>query len=318
MSKRYKAIFFGTPEFAAISLEALISHPEIEVKLVITQPDRPAGRGGNIQQSDVKQLALKHEIPVFQPQSLRKELQGSLEKINEHGPFDIGVVIAFGQILPQAVLDVPRMGCVNIHGSILPRWRGAAPIQRAIISDDKQTGICLMKMDAGLDTGAVYSEEIIDIKPEDTFQTLHDSLARLGAALLAKDIVSIIEGKIAAVPQKEEGLTYASKITQADAKIDWNKSAADINNLVRGLNPFPSAFCFLNNKRVKIFKTRPAEALQKDCVPGQVSFTDKSRLEVTCKEGVLLLEELQLEGKKRMPVSEFLKGTPIDTNTKFS
>lgn len=314
MTDKYKVVFFGTPAFAANSLNALAELDQIEIALVITQPDRPAGRGGKIQCSEVKSAAEKLNIPVYQPESLKKQLEQCTEHINKFGPFDIGVVIAFGQILPQTILDIPKKGCVNVHASLLPRWRGAAPIQRAVINGDSETGICLMQMDAGLDTGPVYSKSILEISQTDTFQTLHDKLAELGARLLKDDLLKIIKSEINAVSQSTEGVTYAAKITQSDAKINWDRPAAELELLIRGLNPFPAAYCMFQGKRLKIYKACAKENISNQLRPGSIYFTDKSRLEVSCKEGVLLIEELQLEGKKRMLVSEFLNGVKITTD----
>jgi methionyl-tRNA formyltransferase len=318
MTEKYKVVFFGTPDFAARGLASLLDLSFVEIGLVITQPDKPAGRGGKIQASPVKTLSEEKQIALYQPTSLKKELADSIDVIKKYGPFDLGIVIAFGQILPQAILDLPRMGCVNVHASLLPRWRGAAPIQRSIINGDSETGICLMKMDAGLDTGAVYSKDSTLIKSDDNFQTLHDRLAEMGGNLLKKDVLKILKGELPALAQPESGTTYAAKITQEEAKINWELPAQQLHNLIRGLSPVPGAYCFLEGKRLKLFQCRLLDKIGEGVPLGQVCFADKSRIEVSCRDGVLSIEELQLEGKRRMPVNEFLKGVKINTETRFT
>lgn len=315
-----KVLFFGTPDFAACGLKALLKDRRYSVGLVLTQPDKPAGRGGHLRASPVKEIAVMQSIPVFQPHSLRKELKESISLIESHGPFDIGVVIAFGQILPQEILDLPAAGCVNLHASLLPRWRGAAPVQRAIMEGDRESGVCLMKMDAGLDTGPVYSEFLTPLAADETFETLHNRLAAEGAKLLAKDLEAIAAGKIAAVPQPQEGATYARKITSAETHIDWNEPAERVSARIRGLSPFPGAYAVLKGKRIKIFRaTAKQRADQTEGgQPGKISFVDRMNLEVECRSGVLSVEELQAEGKKKMPIAEFLKGFPVDRNDFFS
>lgn len=260
--------------------------------------------------SPVKQLALQHAIPVFQPTSLRKEFNSLRENLAQHGPFDIGVVIAFGQILPKEVLDFPTHGCVNIHASLLPRWRGAAPIQRAIQSGDPETGICLMKMDEGLDTGAVYAEHRISIEPTDTGATLHDKLAMLGASSLVETLSRIVAGDVKAVPQPQDGITYASKITTEECRIDWSRSAREIALAVRAFSPWPGCFTMWREKRLKIlFASESRRSYSTQTTPGTIVYAQGDRLEIACSSGsALCVTDIQLEGKKRMSVEEFLRG----------
>lgn len=311
-------LFFGTPQFSVPTLEALIHEKGVRVGAVITQPDRAAGRGGRIQTSPVKQKALEFGIPVFQPTSLRKEfpaLKGTLEKI---GPFDVGVVIAFGQILPKEVLDFPHHGCINIHASLLPRWRGAAPIHRAIEAGDPTTGVCLMKMDIGLDTGPVYSSLTVPILSTDTTQILHDRLSNDGATLLVKELREILEGRRTAIPQPSEGVTYADKITTAECKIDWNKNAEVIARSIRAFSPHPGSFTELQSKRLKILKARPSVS-DSNSTAGTVLTSTADTFSVQCGDRTrLLIDEVQLEGKKRMEIGDFLRGVSIPSGTRFT
>lgn len=303
-------LFFGTPDFSVPTLQALIDAPGISVGAVLTQPDRPSGRGGKIAMSPIKELALKHSIPVFQPHSLRKEFSSLRSNISDLGPFDIGVVIAFGQILPKEVLTFPRHGCVNVHASLLPRWRGAAPIQRAIQAGDKDTGVCLMQMDEGLDTGAVYAEHRVSIETTDTGATLHDKLAALGASHLADGLRGIIDGSLHATPQPSEGITYASKITTEECRIQWSLPARDIALSVRAFSPWPGCFTMWRGKRVKIlFAVESRRTYPTTVSPGTIVYAQGDRLEIACANGTALsVTDLQLEGKKRMAVDEFLRG----------
>lgn len=322
MSKEHAAdtvvLFFGTPQFSVPTLEALVRQDGIRVGAVITQPDRAAGRGGQIQASPIKQKALELGIPVFQPTSLRKEFTTLKVALEELGPFDVGVVIAFGQILPQEVLNFPRHGCVNIHASLLPRWRGAAPIHRAIEAGDPATGVCLMKMDIGLDTGPVYSALTVPILPTDTTQTLHDRLSHDGAALLAQDLPEILEGSRPATPQPSEGVTYATKITTAECKIDWSKNAEEIARSIRAFSPHPGSFTELQSKRLKILKAR-ATVSNSSSTAGTVLTSTAEQFNVQCGHGTsLLVDEVQLEGKKRMSIGDFLRGVSIPPGTRFT
>ena len=303
-------LFFGTPDFSVPTLRALIDAPGISVGAVFTQPDRPSGRGGKISLSPIKELALKYTIPVFQPNSLRKEFSSLRPALEELGPFDIGVVIAFGQILPLEVLQFPKHGCVNIHASLLPRWRGAAPIQRAIQAGDEETGVCLMRMDQGLDTGPVYEEHKIAISATDTGASLHDKLASLGASHLVEALHGILEGSLQAHPQPAEGVTYASKITTEECRIDWNVSAHQIAHSARAFSPWPGSFTMWRGKRLKIlFASESRRTYPATVAPGTIVYAQGDRLEIACADGTALcVTDLQLEGKKRILVEEFLRG----------
>ena len=305
-----KILFFGTPDFSVPTLQALLNATGVEVRAVLTQPDRPSGRGGKITMSPIKELALSHNIPVFQPTSLRKEFHTLREELAKVGPFDLGVVIAFGQILPKEVLEFPTHGCVNIHASLLPRWRGAAPIQRALQAGDAETGVCMMQMDEGLDTGAVYTEHRIPITPSDTGSTLHDKLAALGASHIVPTIQQIATKSLQATPQPAEGVTYASKITTEECKIDWSRPARELALSVRAFSSWPGCFTMWRGKRLKIlFATQSKRSQDSALSPGTIACAQGERLEIICGNGSgLNVTDLQLEGKKRMSVSEFLRG----------
>jgi methionyl-tRNA formyltransferase len=249
---------------------------------------------------------------VLQPVSIRRQFDELREQLNPFGPFDVGVVIAFGQILPRAMLDYPKAGCINVHASLLPRWRGAAPIQRSLLAGDVETGVCLMRMEEGLDTGGVFSKAVTPITSEDTFGSLHDRLSALGAELLARHLGHIISGELSSIPQPDEGITYASKIASAEGEISWSKSAREVGLLVRGMSPIPGAATHLAGKRLKVLLGHP---LREETVgrPGEVLSTQGDRLEVACAQGTFVITELQLEGKRRMTAAEFLRGSHIGT-----
>ncbi|RMG40732.1 MAG: methionyl-tRNA formyltransferase [Candidatus Dadabacteria bacterium] len=311
-----KIAYFGTPDFAVPPLKALIDSEKYKPVVVVTQPDRRAGRGNKLLSSPVKKVALANEIALLQPENIKKEREHFVHMFTEFGPPDIGIVAAFGQILPQWLLDICPAGFINIHASLLPRWRGAAPIQRAIMAGDKETGISLMKMEAGLDSGPVYTTCKTPIGNDDTFETLHDRLATLGAKLLTDNLDSIISGKLVPTPQPTDGITYAHKITADDAAIDWSKNAAQIERQIRALNPFPGAYTQLNKLRLKIFRAKVLED-SSAATAGEVISVDRHMLLVRCGRGALSLLEVQLAGKKRMPVSEFLKGFSLDRGVRF-
>lgn len=307
---RLRAAFAGTPEFARVALDAMLA-AGIEVPLVLTQPDRPAGRGMKLQASPVKQCALAHGLPVAQPRSLRldgkypDEAAVGRAALEQAAP-DVLVVAAYGLILPQWVLDLPPRGCVNIHGSLLPRWRGAAPIHRAIEAGDAQTGITIMQMDAGLDTGPMLLAEPLAIAAEDTTATLHDRLAALGARLVV-DALGRLES-LPPVPQPEAGANYASKIEKAEGTIAWTLPAAVIERRVRAFDPFPGCSFTLGGETFKLWR---AAVLPGAGEPGTVLAAGEGRLVVACGEGALELLELQRTGGRRVPVREFLKGHPV-------
>ena len=295
-----KIIFAGTPDFAATHLQALIS--QHEVVAVYTQPDRPAGRGKKLTASPVKLLAEQNSLPIYQPQSLKDPEQ---QTILANLQADIMVVVAYGLILPQVVLDAPRLGCINVHGSILPRWRGAAPIQRAVEAGDKETGVTIMQMDAGLDTGAMLTITRCPIEPSETSGSLYDKLAALGAPALLSTLDKLKAGTAVAVAQDNEQSTYAKKIDKAEALIDWSQPAIIIDQRIRAFSPFPAAYTEIEGLRVKIWAAQTST--QQLGTPGEIVAADDNGLLVGCGQGSLLLTEIQLAGKSRMPVSEILR-----------
>ncbi len=304
-----KVIFAGTPDFAAQALRA-IAAAGFEILLVLTQPDRPKGRGMQLQASPVKQAALELGLAIAQPASLRhEEAQALLRAQNA----DVMVVAAYGLILPQAVLDTPAHGCLNIHASLLPRWRGAAPIQRAIEAGDTETGVCIMQMDAGLDTGAVVSTHHYAIKNTDTATDVHDALAVLGAHAIVADLQQLQQtGGLNATPQPPAGITYAQKLSKEEAKIDWNESALVIERKIRAFNTVPGAWVEYQNQPLKIWR---AEAVAQSGRAGEVLAISSDGLIVACGEGALNITELQPAGSKRMPVAAFAAGRHIEKGT---
>jgi methionyl-tRNA formyltransferase len=294
-----RVLFAGTPEFALASLRALVDRGFVPVA-VLTQPDRPAGRGKKLAQSPVKQFAIERGIDVLQPQTLRdRDIVAELTALEP----DILVVAAYGLILPQDVLDIPRSGCLNVHASLLPRWRGAAPIQAAILNGDPQTGITLMSMTAGLDCGPVYAAEALDIGAEETAGELHDRLAELGGCLLLQHFDSILDGSLPAAVQDESQATYAPKISKDDARIDWRAPATELLRRVRAYNPVPGAWFELDGQRIKCWQASRADTA--GAAPGTVLSADKNGVVVACGDGALSLESLQRPGKGRVTGPEF-------------
>ncbi|MCE4539454.1 methionyl-tRNA formyltransferase [Pelomonas sp. P7] len=310
-----RIVFAGTPEFAAVALDALLAGG-FTVPLVLTQPDRPAGRGMKLQASPVKQRALAAGIPVTQPQGLRldgkyaADAAAAREALQAAAP-DLMVVAAYGLILPQWVLDLPAQGCLNIHASLLPRWRGAAPIHRAIEAGDAETGITIMQMDAGLDTGAMCVVERLAIRPDDTTATLHDRLAALGGRLIVEALEMAACGGLPHTPQPAEGVTYAHKIEKAEAAIDWTRPAAEIERRLRAFDPFPGGVATLAGEAVKVWR---AEVVEGRGQPGEVIATGPV---VACGEGALRLTELQRAGGKRGPAAAFLQSRPMAVGERF-
>lgn len=302
-----RLIFAGTPEFAAQALQAIIAAGH-DVPLVLTQPDRPAGRGMSLQPSPVKKLALEHGIEVFQPLSLKDaEAQARVAAIQA----EVMVVAAYGLILPQVVLDMPRLGCINIHASLLPRWRGAAPIQRALLAGDAETGVCIMQMEAGLDTGPVLLRGAFPIEATETTATLHGRLAELGASLAVEALAKL---PLPATAQPAEGVTYAHKIEKAEALVDWRKSAAELDRHIRAFNPFPGAQALLRGQTVKLWQAAPVSAQGEI---GQILQVDRKAIVVACGSGALAISELQKAGGKRLPVQQFLAGNPLQVGDRF-
>ena len=311
MSDSLRVIFAGTPEFAAEALAKILAAGHT-VPLVLTQPDRPAGRGMKLQASAVKQLAVQHNIPVAQPKSLRLDGKypddaAAAQAAIADAKADVMVVAAYGLILPQWTLDAPRLGCLNIHASLLPRWRGAAPIHRAIEAGDVQTGVVIMQMDAGLDTGDMLLTDVLDIAADDTTASLHDRLADMGGTLVVRALADAQAGKLQPVKQPEAGITYAHKIEKAEAAVDWLQAADAIGRRVRAFNPFPAASAQLGADVIKLWRaTVENTAHQKPA--GTVISADEHGVRVACGEGVLCVTELQRAGGKRLSAADFLHG----------
>jgi methionyl-tRNA formyltransferase len=305
-----RIIFAGTPVFASRALDAILRAGH-EVVLVLTQPDRPAGRGMKAMASEVKQLALQRGLDIRQPATLKDAaMQAELAALGA----DVMVVAAYGLLLPKAVLDIPRHGCLNIHASLLPRWRGAAPIQRALLAGDATTGISIMQMDAGLDTGDVLLEEALPISDDDTAQTLHDKLAELGGRLIVEALHQLPLGTLFPVRQDDGAATYAAKLSKEEAMLDWTRSAEELDRAVRAYNPFPVAQTRFSGGVLRLWAARP---LPGSGVPGTVLSADKQGILVACGKGALLVQEIQKSGGKRLPAADFLAGNPVSVGARF-
>lgn len=312
MSQSLRIIYAGTPDFSVAALRALINS-EHEVIAVYTQPDRPAGRGRGMAISAVKEETLLHDIPVYQPGSLKDEsAQQQLKALNA----DLMVVTAYGLLLPPEVLKMPALGCINIHASLLPRWRGAAPIQRAILAGDNKTGITIMQMDAGLDTGDVLAVAECEIAIDDTGASLHDKLMLLGAQTLVSALPAIADQSQAGIKQEDAGACYASKLNKAEAQINWSQSAEEIQRAIRAYNSWPVAYCVYdkNNKASKL-RLWQAEVLEptsiSEAAPGKVVAESAQGIDVVTGEGILRITELQAEGKRKMSVADFLNANSL-------
>jgi methionyl-tRNA formyltransferase len=310
-----KVIFAGTPEFAAVALDALHT-AGFETPLVLTQPDRPAGRGMQLHASPVKQFALAHGIPVAQPVSLRldgkyPDVAREAHELLHNTPHDVMVVAAYGLILPRSVLDIPPRGCINIHASLLPRWRGAAPIHRAIEAGDAETGVTIMQMEEGLDTGPMLLMESLPIAPDDTTGSLHDKLAELGGRMIVDALRKLEQGALPATPQPD-GANYAAKVSKEEAALDFAEPAEALARKVRAFNPFPGASAVFNGVSIKFWRA--------DAMPGSTHGTDgqvlcanaQEAVQIACGSGVLHITELQKPGGKRLPAAEFLKGFSLE------
>ncbi|HEY1718334.1 MAG TPA: methionyl-tRNA formyltransferase [Verrucomicrobiae bacterium] len=338
--KKLEIIFMGTAELSCASLEKLAgqasslsddgqdARPTFSVAAVVTQPDKPKGREMKLQFSPVKILAEKLKLPVLQPAKARDEkFISELRGLNS----DLIVVVAYGQILPQSILDLPKFGCVNVHTSLLPKYRGASPIQSAILNGETETGVTIMKMDAGLDTGEIISQSRTPILPKDNSQTLHDRLAQLGAELLVETIPDYVAGKILPKPQPVGGASYTAKIKKEDGKIDWNEPAEKILNRLRAFTPWPGAFTFFSGTgilpvigRLEACPTKPqllkiwkAEVVEKSGGAGEILSADKNGIVVACGKNALRILELQREGGRRLSAQEFLAGNPLKVGEKF-
>jgi methionyl-tRNA formyltransferase len=301
VSKNLRIIFAGTPDFAARHLDALLSSGH-QVVGVFTQPDRPAGRGKKLMPSPVKVLAEEHGLPVFQPVSLRpQENQQLVADLNA----DVMVVVAYGLILPKAVLDMPRLGCINVHGSLLPRWRGAAPIQRSLWAGDSETGVTIMQMDVGLDTGDMLYKLACPIAAEDTSATLYDKLADLGPQGLIETLQQLADGKTQPEVQDESLVTYAEKLSKEEAQIDWSLSAAQLERCIRAFNPWPMSWMTIDDQPVKIWKASVIDG-KSHAEPGTIIDANKQGIQVATTDGILNLESLQPAGKKAMSAQDLL------------
>jgi methionyl-tRNA formyltransferase len=299
-------VFAGTPDFSVPALQALLDSPH-DVVAVYTQPDRPSGRGRKTSASPVKQLALQNDLAVYQPVSLKSaEAQQALAALQP----DLMVVIAYGLILPAAVLALPRLGCVNVHASLLPRWRGAAPIQRAILAGDKETGVCLMQMDAGLDTGPVLASTRCAIQADDSASQLHDRLAQQGAQLLSDNLVAIEQSALESRQQDEALACYASKLEKAEARINWIMAADEILRCIQAFNPWPVAETRYGDRQLRIWDARVI-AGEADALPGTVLVADKEGIEVACGKGRLQILKLQLPGGRAVSAGEFINAHAI-------
>jgi methionyl-tRNA formyltransferase len=308
-----RIIFAGTPAFAVAPLNAIIANGH-QIVLVLTQPDRPSGRGLALKMSDVKRAALPLGLTIEQPATLRDDVAVSMLKRTDA---DVMVVAAYGLILPSSVLHATRFGCINIHASLLPRWRGAAPIQRALLAGDEETGISIMQMDAGLDTGPVLLERRIPIAKHDTGATLHDKLAALGAECVSDALFSLESGGLTAMPQPEIGVTYAPKITKEEARIHWTRSARDLDRAVRAYDPAPGAYTSLFGTHVKVWRAQPADDEGVFGAPGEVIASTAAGVSVACGQGILRICELQRPGGRRQKTEDFLRGHPIPTGARF-
>ncbi|EPZ1679098.1 TPA: methionyl-tRNA formyltransferase [Yersinia enterocolitica] len=301
MSDSLRIIFAGTPDFAARHLGALLSSQH-QIVGVFTQPDRPAGRGNKLTPSPIKVLAEQHDIPIFQPKSLRpEENQHLVADLNA----DIMVVVAYGLILPASVLAMPRLGCINVHGSLLPRWRGAAPIQRSLWAGDAKTGVTIMQMDVGLDTGDMLHKIECDIQPEDTSATLYDKLAQLGPQGLLVTLQQLAEGSAQPEVQDEAQVTYAEKLSKEEAKLDWSLPAVQLERCIRAFNPWPVSYFVVDEQPIKVWQAQVLATVD-NAAPGTIIHADKHGIQVATADGVLNITQLQPAGKKAMSAADLL------------
>ena len=304
-----KIVFMGTPDIAVGCLQKIIDEKH-EILAVVTQPDKPVGRGKKMGMPPVKELALKHEIPVYQPVKAREE--SFVEVIRELNP-EVIVVVAFGQILPKSILEIPKLGCINVHVSLLPKYRGAAPINWVIINGEEKTGVTTMYMDEGLDTGDMILKAEFKLDDEITAGKLHDEMVVMGANTLKETLDLIEKGCAPRTKQNHDEFTYAPMMNKTLGNINWNKSAKEIHNLVRGVNPWPSAYTTYNDATMKVWKTKVLNQ-GSDKKPGTVLNVDKEGIKVATKDNILLIEEIQMPGKKRVQVGEYIKGNSIEAD----
>lgn len=310
---RMKIVYMGTPDFAVGALKALCE-ARFDVVCAVTQPDKPKGRSGKLVFSPVKEYAIEKNIPVFQPEKIRTP--ESVEYLKGLDA-DLYVVAAFGQILSQEVLDIPKFGCVNIHASLLPKYRGAAPIQQALLDGNKETGVTLMQMNAGMDTGDILMQESLEITDEDTAGTLFDKLMDLGADMIVRAVPMIEKGELTPVPQDNDKATKVGKFSKEMGIIDWTKDAAYIDRLIRTMDPWPSAFTHWNEKTLKIWKAKPSD-VSSNASAGEIFEVAKNSFKVSTGAGSLEVFEVQLEGKKRMSAGDFMRGNHVEAGQKLS
>jgi len=305
-----RTVFMGTPEFAVPTLDVLLK-AGLNLVGVYTQPDRPKGRGQTLSAPPVKEMALRHNIPVFQPQKLRAP--EAVEELRALAP-DLIVVVAFGQILPKSVLDIPRYGCINVHASLLPKYRGAAPINQAIIAGEAETGITTMLMDVGLDTGPMLLKRSLTIGPNETAGELHDRLCTVGGETMAATLQQLLHGELQ--PQEQDGSqsTYAGMLKKEDGRINWSQSALQIHNRIRGLAPWPGAYTFLHGEPLKLYLTRVEDG---EGEPGTILAPATDAVRIACGSGVLAVRELQLPGKKRLAAGDFLRGCQLPVGSRL-
>lgn len=309
-AQQLRTVFMGTPDFALDTLHGLI---DIGLDLigVYTQPDRPKGRGKKLAAPPIKELALQQSIPVFQPARLRAP--EAVAELQALAP-DLIVVVAYGQILPQTVLDIPRFGCINVHASLLPKYRGAAPINKAVVDGETETGVTTMQMDVGLDTGDMLIKKMLAIGPDETAGELHDRLARVGREAMDETIVRLLDGSLVAEKQDEALTCYAPMMKKEDGLVDWSRAASEIHNQVRGLAPWPGAYTFLDGATLKIGGTVLSAGAGE---PGTVLSADSSGVVIACGEGAVRITELQLPGKKRLAAADFLRGQPLPIGSRL-
>lgn len=305
----------GTPDFAAAVLKKIIDSKKHTVSLVVTQPDKPKGRNRELQPSDVKKLAIEEGIPVFQPTKIKT--QETFDELKKYEA-DIFVVAAYGRIIPKNILELPKYGCINVHASLLPKYRGAAPIQWAVINGDEKSGVCIMQMDEGLDTGDIIAEAELKLDKKETSESLFKKLSVLGADTLVETLEHIEAGGIEPRPQPKDSTTsYARMITKNDGLIDWNESAVKIDRIVRGMNSWPAAFTYMNGQTVKLWDVDVLEDDKTEADNGTIIMADKKALIVKAGRGAVKINELQLQGKKRMKFDEFLRGSRWEAGMKF-
>ena len=311
-SNYVRLIFMGTPDFSVGTLEALIAAGH-EIALVVSQPDKPKGRGHELQPTPVKEVALKHNLPIFQPVKIREE--AAVQRIRETEA-DAIIVVAFGQIIPKSILEMKKYGCINVHASLLPKYRGAAPIQWAVIDGEKESGVTIMQMDEGLDTGDMLLKGTYTLEEKETGGSLFDKLSALGASLCVEALEKLEKGEITPEKQGETTTDYAKMLTKDMGKLDFTRSAVELERLIRGLNPWPSAYTQLDGKTLKVWAADVCEGTKANAC-GEIVDVTKEAVYVACGEGVLKITELQLQGKKRMDTAAFLRGYRVEKGTRL-